>query len=465
MTRGKGKAGAAPARRLALTVLNAVDQKGAYAGIELHKCLRSGGLTNRDRAFVTTLVNGTLRWRGLLDWWISQLSARALEDISIPVLNILRVSLYQIHFLDRVPSRAAVHEGVELAREFEKPGMGFVNAVLRSFLRKGKANGIPLPDPRKDRVSYIAVSQSHPEWLVRMWSRSFGYEETLALCRANNRKPRLTVRTNTLVCSRAWLRQRLISKGVKAELTSYAPEGLFLENVSGVDGLQEYRQGAFLIQSEASMLVGHVADPRPGQTVVDLCSAPGGKATHLAALMNDRGRVIAVDRYPHRVRLLEQTCQRLHIGSIETICADSAQVGADDTGCREGADLVVVDAPCTGLGTLARRPDLRWRKLPSDIDDLVRIQRSILNNAAAILRKGGYIVYSTCTISERENQENVAWFLNSHPGFQLTADFPGVISRAVSDRPGIYLPVSCIHLLPHRHGTDGFFIAKLQKKG
>jgi 16S rRNA (cytosine967-C5)-methyltransferase len=445
------------ARELALKILLAVEVDGAYANLALNKLLEQYQPGKLDRAFVTELVYGSLRAQNTLDWTLERLMRQPLNRQTPPVRNILRLSAYQLLNLDRVPDSAAVNEGVELARKYGHPGVvKFVNGVLRNLIRqKGE---VQYPDRDQDPVGHISLAHSHPRWLVQRWIKEFGCAETEALCRSGNEHASNTVRTNTLKISRPELETRLAGEGVTATPTRYAPEGLMLKDFLSIGALPSFREGLFQVQDESSMLVGHAVAPEPGALVIDAASAPGGKSTHLAQLMGNRGRIIAFDVHAHKLKLVEDNCRRLGVEIVETRLGDATELPLQLTA---RADYVLLDAPCSGLGVLRRRPDVRWRKQPEQIGELAQLQRRLLDGVARCVRPGGVLVYSTCTLLEEENLGQLQAFQKTHPWFtpeDLTPYLPAALDQDATMARGY------LQLLPHRHGTDGFFIARLRKK-
>ena len=437
------------ARGLAFQVLQDVFADAAYANIALSKRLNDASLSPIDRRFATELVYGTIKACGTLDWMLGHFIKRPLGQTDPLVVNILRLGMYQLRFLDKVPPSAAVNEAVNLAKKHAHPGAsGFVNAVLRSVIREPER--IRYPNIDKDPVRGIALRECHPEWLVRRWLKQIGPEETLALCRFNNSQPPLSLRTNTLKISRDELLAKLLASGAEAEGSLLAPEGIVCRRL-GDEPLQYIRTGLCQAQDESSMLVAHVVAPRPGETVIDACAAPGGKSTHLATLMQNRGRVLAGDIHAHKIPLIEDNQRRLGLSIIEAKQLDATQL---HTTLTNQADRVLVDAPCSGLGVLRRRPDARWRKEDS-LQGLPTLQTAILSSAAQCVKPGGVLVYSTCTLEQAENEAVVTRFLDGNPQFVL-------------DETGSFLPTprneKMITLWPQRDGTDGFFIARMVRK-
>lgn len=446
------------ARELALQVLKAVEADGAYANLALHKLLEKYRPGKLDRAFVTELSYGTLRTLNTIDWVLAQFVKKPLRSQTATLRNILRLGVYQLMFMNRVPPAAACHEGAEMARRHGHPGaVQFVNGVLRNVARHLKE--IKYPALADDPVAHISLRYSHPAWLVASWLARFGPEETISLCRANNEPAPVTLRTNTLKVTRAGLADRLREDGLKVEETAYAPEGLHIDGYFSIASLPAFQEGLFQIQDESSMLAGRALRPQPGARVLDACSAPGGKTTHLAELMGNRGEILAVDIHPHKLALLKENCGRLDIKIVRTLAADAAKLPGH---LHAWADYILVDAPCTGLGVLRRRPDARWRKEPGQISALVRLQAGILAGAARCLKKGGVLVYSTCTITREENLGQVQDFLARHPDFIMEDLTPYLPARL--DGQGT-MGAGYLEILPHRYGMDGFFISRLRKKG
>ncbi len=413
-------AGITPARRAAFAVIRRVFEQDAYADRALHGEARD--LDPRERAFAMQLAFGTIQRRLTLDHLIEQLSDRNTTELDARTLAALRLGLYQLVFLDGVAPHAIVGESVELAKG-EGAGHKLVNAVLRRATRE-----LP-PIPSDDTPAGAAIAHSYPPWLVELWWERFGADETRALLRAGNEPGELALRANTLVTQPEELAAALPVPTTPAG--DELPEGLVVAGRFDAHGHELWRRGAYVAQSRASMLVARTLDPQPGERILDLCAAPGGKTTHIAALMQDRGEIVAVERHAGRAKALRRTCERLHVTSVEVATEDAARVTS-----RETFDRVLVDPPCSGLGTLQGHPDLRWRATPETIDRLATTQRNILHAAASALKPHGTLVYSTCTLSPRENEEQTA-----RAGLRVESE------RLV---------------LPHRERSDGFYIAMMQ---
>jgi 16S rRNA (cytosine967-C5)-methyltransferase len=345
-----------------------------------------------------------------------------------------------------------------MARRHGHPGsVKFVNGVLRNVSRHIKE--IKFPELADDPVAHISLRYSHPAWLVERWLARFGPEETISLCRANNEPAPNTVRTNTLKLTRAGLAARLREEGLTVYETAYAPEGLNIEGFLSFSSMKTFQEGLFQVQDESSMLAGRALMPRPGARVLDACGAPGGKTTHLAELMENKGEILAVDIHPHKLELIKENCDRLGISNVKGLAADAEKLPEQ---LYEWADFILVDAPCTGLGVLRRRPDARWRKEPGQETAIVRLQARILASAARCLKNGGVLVYSTCTITREENLGQVENFLSRHPDFALE-DLTAFLPDSLNDQGTMNM--GYLEILPHRHGMDGFFISRMRKKG
>ena len=413
--------GVTPARRVAFAVIRRVFEQGAYADRALHG--EAKGLDPRERALAMQLAYGTVQRRLSLDALIELLANRPVDELDARTLAALRLGLYQLAFLDGMAAHAVVGESVELAKGGPGGGHKLVNAVLRRAAR-----GLP-PLPADETPAGAAIRHSYPPWLVELWWERFGADTTRALLRAGNEPGELALRANTLVTTAAELAAALPvpTHPAGADL----PEGLVVDGPFDAHAHDLWRAGAYAAQSRASMLVARALDPQPGERVLDLCAAPGGKTTHLAALMQDTGAIVAVERHAGRASALRRTCERLRCTNVEVLVQDAARYTTE-----EPFDRVLVDPPCSGLGTLQGHPDLRWRTTPEAIERLARTQAGILEAATAALGPGGTLVYSTCTLSPRENEERVA-----ASGLQVESE------RLV---------------LPHRDRTDGFYIARMR---
>jgi 16S rRNA (cytosine967-C5)-methyltransferase len=436
-------------RGTAVKVLNRVERTDSYLDKVLDAELRSGELNDLDKGLLTEVVHGVLRWQNRLDWVLNGFSHGNFSKSEINVKNILRVSLYQILFLERVPHSAAVNEGVEFIKRIrgEKPA-GLVNAVLRNIIRN--IEGIRYPDPAEDLVQYLAVFYSHPHWMVKRWLDRFGRESTERLLMSNNERPSMALRVNRLKISPADFRARLDAQQINYTVSEHLPHFVRVKTLSGIAQMDLFKNGMFTIQDESAALPCQLLDPQPGQRIIDLCAAPGGKSTNIAEIMGNTGEIVALDKYEAKLQLIRASAERLGVKIIDLRTADASTF--------EGplADRVLLDAPCSGLGTLAKKPDMKWKRDISDIRKLTAIQGALLENAARLVKPGGAIVYSTCTIEPEENADVITAFLEGHPEFSL-------------DRAEKYLPAAVVSpegfvtTLPHVHFMDGSFAARLVK--
>jgi 16S rRNA (cytosine967-C5)-methyltransferase len=437
-------AAVSPARACAYAVVRRVFEDGAYADLALHA--EAAGLPPRERALATRLAYGTVQRRATLDHVIAALAARPVERLEPAVLAALRLGVFQLAFLDRVPAHAAVGESVELAKGASRARAGLVNAVLRRAAREARGIVGALPDRTPGEA---ALRHSYPEWIAELWFATFGREAARALMAAGNEPAEAALRANALKIAADDLRARL---PVPSRPADGLPEGVILEGPFDAFSSPLWHEGLFMPQSRAAMAVARTLDPRPGDRILDLCAAPGGKTTHLAALIRNTARIVAVERHPGRAAALARTAARMGATTIEVRAADAATPQE-----RAAYDRVLVDPPCSDLGTLAARPDARWRKPPDAPETLAAEQRRMLDAAAHALRPGGTLVYSTCTISPAENERQIEHFLDRHPGFRIDdppSDLP------VWDHPSV---PRFRQTLPHRDGTDGFFIARLTR--
>ena len=435
-------------RELAMQVLQRVHTEGAYANVALAQTLRDMQLPERDRRFLTELVYGVTKAGETLDYMIGCYVAD-IRKAQSAIRELLRMGFYQIFCMDRVPPSAACNTAVELAKKHGRRGAdSFVNGVLRAALREPER--AELPNGRDARA--LALRTWHPKWLVERWMRAYGYERTEELCRCNNTSAPLSVRVNTLRTNRPALMEQFMAAGAEVRASALAPEGILLRAHGALDELAPLRMGLAQVQDESSMLVAHVLGADPGMTVIDACAAPGGKTTHIAQRMENRGRILAFDIYEEKIRRIEQNARRLGISIIETQLRDAREIGA---AYEAMADRVLVDAPCSGLGVLRRKPDARWKKSASDRKTLPPIQRAILRSAAQAVKHGGILVYSTCTMEECENAAVVRAFLETHADFVLEETGAFLPEQKTAER--------MVQIMPEPDGPDGFFIARMRR--
>ncbi len=447
------------ARDLAVDILNRVEEEKAYVNLLL--AARLGQLANPlDRRLTTSLVNGVIKHRLTLDFALRRHMRTGLSGLPRDVRQILRLGTFQLLFMDRIPAAVSVHESVEQMKKGRRKYAGLVNGVLRHVGDSGW--DLSWPDQRRDPVRYLSLRYSHPEWLVGRWYRRWGFAETAELCRIDNEPAPTWIRTNTLKISRPDLLTRLQEEGATGEAGERTPESLVIREYGAMEQLPSFRAGLFTVQDESSQIVAHLLGPRPGDTVLDACSAPGGKTTHLAQLMANQGRIIAYDVHPHKLKLVEELAERLGVNIIETRPGDARELPGLAAGTQ---NRVLVDAPCSGLGILRRKADARWRKEEHDLTELPQLQRAILDRAAAMVTPGGELVYSTCTVEPEENFEVIKAFRVDHPEFTPVDITESLPFRLTDERDCRQAEKGMLQLLPHRHGTDGFFLAKLRRAG
>lgn len=439
----------ANARICAYAVIRRVFEQGAYADRALQT--EASSLDARDRALAMRLAFGAIQRRATLDHLIEGLAGRSVAKLDAPLLAALRLGLYEMLYTSGAPDRAVVADAVELAKlHGPRAAHGLVNAVLRRAAREGTE--ALLGDLTDDTAEQAAVKHSHPEWIVRLWWEELGSQGTRALLAADNEPGELALRVNTLVADPNEVAQTL---GAPLHTDPELPEALVIDGPFDLHSSEAWRSGAVTAQSRAAMRVARALDPQRGERVLDLCAAPGGKSTHLAALMGDEGEVLAVERNPARAAALQETARRLQASSVRVDLADAALPR------REGAvfDRVLVDPPCSGLGTLQSRPDLRWRVTPEHVRELEVVQAKVLAAGAAALRPGGVMVYSTCTISPTENERQIERFLRGNSDFELDDLTRDQTIHTHPHAPKLMLT------LPHREHTAGFFLARMRRIG
>lgn len=442
------------ARDMALKILMEINEEGAYSNISLKRNLK-GYMGKLDENFVREIVYGVLENKLYLDYIIGSFSKTKLNKIEPIILEILRIGVYQIAMLERIPNSAAVNESAKLAKKHSNPGaVKFVNGILRNICRK-KESLINIDEDNK--IDYFSIKYSHPRWLVKRWISEYGVGFTERLCIENNKRPKLNIRTNSTKITREDLKAKFETKGIIVSESKYSIDGLILEKPYRITDTEEYKAGLFTIQDESSMLVSQIMNPTQGSFVIDLCSAPGGKTTHISEKMNNKGRILARDFYDHKIKLVENNSQRLGSTIIETEVFDATIL---DENLIESADYVLIDAPCTGLGMIRRRPEIKWNRVEKDIENITDIQKKILNNGSKYLKSGGVLVYSTCTIEKDENLNLVANFVRNNDNFE----FCGFDHLLNSNENMKTAKEGYIEIYPHVHDMDGFFIAKLTKK-
>ena len=437
------------ARKMAVKILNKIDLEQAFSHHVLNAFFDEYTISSIDRRFISSLVMGSLENQMLLDFYIRKFSSTRFGKINKEVVNILRIGMYQIIFMDKVPVSAAVNESVKLAKHIS-PSLGnYVNGVLRGFVRGYEQT--PLPDEKRHPQEHMSILHSHPLWLVKLWEKQYGLEFTKQLLTANNQMPPVCIRVNTLKTTPSAFGDLLSAQGIKAVPYKGIPEALIISDLNHkrIVDLDGYEDGLFQVQDISSMFIGTVANAKKGDLVIDVCAAPGGKSCHIAQTMHNEGRIVARDLYEHKCDLIQQNAKRLGINIIETEVRDALKF---DSQLKKKADIVLVDAPCSGLGIIRRKPDIKYKKTEDDLTSLVKLQSEILSVASEYVKEGGTLIYSTCTLNDAENIDQVNLFLSHHKAFELIdlSDYTKEAQKTIT-------------LFPNVHQTDGFFIAKLKR--
>lgn len=435
-------------RKLAVELIGDILDNEGYSNIVLKKVNKMDDLEIIDRNLVYKLVYGVVENKIYLDYVIRKLSSVRLKKIDSKILNVLRISIYQINYMDKIPHFAVVNEAVKLAKKINHRYGSFVNAILRNYIRNvDKYNEID----ETDRIKILSIKYSLQEWMVRMFDDKFKDDLEDFLKEINN-EPKLVLRVNTLKINRDELIDLLEKKGMLLEKSQISEYGIIVNSLGSnvIDVLPEFHNGLFYIQDESSMLVAEILGAKSGERILDLCSAPGGKTAHIAQLMDNKGEIQARDIFEHKLRLMENTFERLGI-SIVNAAIEDGRILKDSY--FEGFDRVLVDAPCSGLGIVRRKPEIKYRVTEKTIVELSAIQYDILLNGSKYLKNGGTLVYSTCTINDTENRDIIEKFIANNPSFEIDSiEYQGKLYKS-------------IELYPHRDNTDGFFICRMKKIG
>jgi 16S rRNA (cytosine967-C5)-methyltransferase len=457
-------------RQFAFQTLRSI-QRGAFADVAVDKALQRSQLSSLDKALFTELVYGCVRRQRTLDALIDQLGKKKSHQQPPDLRLILHLGLYQLRYLNHIPPSAAVNTAVELAKQNGFAGLaGVLRRYGRSQLvwedggdrdgqegREDAGEGCsvePLQLPT-DPVQRLGILHSYPDWIVQIWLEQFGFEETEQLCQWMNQPPAIALRVNPLKATVEQVEAAMTAAGVAVKRLPLLPQALQLvEHQGAIQELPGFQEGWWMVQDGGAQLVSHVLDPQPGETVIDACAAPGGKSIHIAELMQDQGVIWACDRTESRLRKLQQNCDRLGIHAIRIHLGDSRSIPE----FVNGGDRVLLDAPCSGLGTLHRHADARWRQSPASIQDLVSLQMELLAQAAIWVKPGGTLVYATCTLHPAENEQQIQAFLNSHPDWSLLPPTPDSLATPFA------APQGWLKVLPHHWGMDGFFMARLERK-
>ena len=440
-------------RQLAFLALRDIHRRGAFTDVALDRVLRTTKLNSADRRLVTDLVYGTVRRSRSLDALIDQLGKKKAHQQPPDLRTILHIGLYQLRYQERIPPSAAVNTTVELAKENGFKGLaGVVNGLLRQYERLATSSGEPLQLP-VEPVERLGVLHSFPDWIIQIWLEQLGVEETEQLCEWFNQSPTIDLRVNILRVSIEDVETAMQSAGVDVRRVPQLPQALRVVGGTGaIQQLPGFSEGWWTIQDSSAQLVSHLLNPQTGDVVIDACAAPGGKTTHIAELMADEGKIWACDAKASRLKKLKENAQRLQLKSIQICTGDSRNFSQ----FTNSADSVLLDAPCSGLGTLHRRPDIRWRITPETVHELSILQGELLEQAATWVKPGGVLVYATCTLHPHENEGVIQPFLERNPHWQIEPPVPHSPLSAFSMPPG------WIKVLPHQHQMDGFFMVRLK---
>lgn len=453
------------AREYALKLLYKVEKENKYSNIIRDELFKEDNLSESDRSFFNQLFFGVLSRKLTIDAIISKKSKIKPNKISPWINNALRIGIYQIIFLNRIPVSAACSESVKLAKKYgHSASASFVNAILRNLVRDIQAvkeEGLDneelvtkiLDFSDCSKVEKVSLLYSHPEWIVEKWFEQLGEEFTEKLCEANNKIPLTTIRVNINKASRQQLQDLLKQKGIDCEFTKYSNQGIILTKGNPIN--EFYNEGLYTVQDEAAMLVSEILQPKAGEVIADVCSAPGGKTTHIAELMGNKGKIYAFDIHPHRVNLVAKAAKRLGINIIEPIEHDATQIIDSLIG---KCDRVLVDAPCSGLGVIRRKPEIKWTRNKENIIELISIQNRIFSTCSQYVKPGGRLVYSTCTINSEENEAVIKEFLDNNKDFNV--DIEAIEKFCILNNSSKKKSVA---FYPNVHNTDGFFIAVLKR--
>lgn len=424
-------------RDIAVDILTEIICAGGYNNVTLRKALNNKELLLVQKAFVTEAVNGVLRNIILIDYIIDRYSKTSTKKMKPVILNAIRLAVYQIKFMNKVPDSAACNSAVDFVKRRGFAGLsGFVNGVIRNIIRN--MDVIEFPDERIKPIEFLEVMYSHPKWLVERFVSELGYDKTKEMLIANNGLPEITLCVNTIKTNKTELKGVLEKEGVLVTDSKFMNNSLHVSKTSDMTSLRSYKDGLYHVMDESAMLAVSMAAPAEGQTVIDLCAAPGGKSFAAAYLTNDKAKIFSFDIYEHKIELIKSGAKRLGLKSISAGLADGTK---HNEALDETADVLIIDAPCSGLGLLQKKPDARLTKKERDIHDLAQLQRDIISASWRYVKKGGVLLYSTCTLTKEENSDNIQWILDTLP----------------------FKEEEIRQILPQDYGTDGFYIAKLRK--
>lgn len=434
-------------RKLARQIIQRVLEEGAYSNLVLSNELSNREIEDNDKGLITEIVYGTLRRKRTLDVLIGNF-VKDINLIDTTVLNILRVAIYQMYFLDKIPDYAACNEAVEEAKEVSLEASKLVNGILRNYIKDEKEIVVP-----GNRIDELAYKFSFQPWMIRLFIKQYGEERTMRLMAGLNETPKVTVRVNEFKAEYDEVYEKLEEIGYNIEEGYACPEAIAIKGGKGVENNELFKEGLITVQDESAMLVAPLLDLKEGDKVLDLCAAPGGKTTHIAELLSNTGEVLAFDLHENKLSLIEENANRLGLNNIVCKAMDATKLNSDYISY---GDKVLIDVPCSGLGIIRKKPEIKWNKTRQQLKDLVPIQREIMENAWQYLKPGGTLVYSTCTLNKEENEENLQWFLSKHNDAEVEKIYIGNNNNFIYNEDG------SLTILPN-DSMDGFFIGKIKK--
>lgn len=438
------------ARKVCVDIIEMILNEGAYSNIVLSKTLNNSKLEDKDKALVTEIVYGTIKYKYTIDVILNNYLGNGLKNVDSYILNILRITIYQIRFLDKIPNFAAVNEAVEIAKKYKSVGESkLVNGVLRNYIR----NKDKLYYNKRNEMETLCFNYSFDKWLVNMFINQYGKDKVEKILKGLNEKPAVTVRVNNLKTNYDEAYSSLIDYGYNIEEGYVCPEAIIINKGKNIEKNPLFKEGKITVQDESAMLVAPSIDIKEGSTVLDLCSAPGGKTTHIAEMMNDKVSIKAFDIHNHKLKLIKDNAKRLGINNVSYFEFDATEFNEE---LKNSAEAVMIDVPCSGLGIIRKKPEIKYTKQKSDFKDIIEIQRKIMTNAASYVKVGGNLIYSTCTINKKENEENIQWFIKEFPQYSIETLFWGNSDNFLYNDDG------SVTILPNKY-MDGFFITKLKK--
>ncbi|WP_250278294.1 16S rRNA (cytosine(967)-C(5))-methyltransferase RsmB [[Clostridium] colinum] len=439
------------AREIAVYALIDILEQQSYNNLTLKKLFNDNkNISPQDRAFITELVNGTLRNIIYIDYIINSFSNTKTKKMKPLILNILRISVYQMKFMDKIPVSAICNEAVIFTKKKKFNGLtGFVNGVLRNIARN--IDNIVLPDEKNEPIEFLAIKYSYQKWVIEKWIAQFGYEQTKKICETNILSPKVCICINTNKTTKNELKDLLKNEGMNVEEGKITNNSLYITKTKNIAESNAFKNGLFHIMDESSMLLVDILNPKENETIIDVCSAPGGKSFYCSYLMKNTGQIFSRDIHNHKIDIMKDSVKRLNIKNITLELKDATKFYKEN---EEIADKLIIDATCSGFGIVRKKPDIKYTKTEDDIKELVEIQRDILKSSYKYVKKGGTLIYSTCTLFKEENEENIKWFCKNY-GFELC--------NINTNLKIEYLQKGYITILPNMFNTDGFFIAKLKR--